>query len=349
MKKLRILAVMNDSTSVGHFRSGWPGAYIRDNFKDEIEIIVLPIESIMVWDMKMLSLFDVIHFNRFFGYIESVNELFPLIQSHGIKLVMDIDDHWELPDEFPSKKDMLKELGGSMEGILNIIRKADHVTTTTELFKKELLKLNENVSVLPNAIDMSHKMWQFEEKPREKVNIAWLGSSQRYHDLLRLKDSIAKLYVDQELKGKFTITQYGGDKIDNEIFEGEGFIHLPQLPPFLYGSYYSGADICLAPLKDNIYNQCKSEIKMVEAGMNNKVFVCQDYGIYSEHIIHGVNGFLIENDDKWYDILKSLILDKETRNKVSGNLNDYVKVKFSLDSIARKRIQFYKSLCNGEN
>ena len=107
MKKLRILAVMNDSTSVGHFRSGWPGAYIRDNFKDEIEIIVLPIESIMVWDMKMLSLFDVIHFNRFFGYIESVNELFPLIQSHGIKLVMDIDDHWELPDEFPSKKDML--------------------------------------------------------------------------------------------------------------------------------------------------------------------------------------------------------------------------------------------------
>lgn len=346
MKKLKILIVMSDTTSVGHFRSGWPGAYIRDNFSEEIEIKVLPIENIMVWDMLALKEYDVIHFNRLFGYIESVDELFPMIQSHGVKLVMDIDDYWDIPDEFPAKKAMLESIGGNMEGILNIIRKVDHVTTTTELFKKELLKLNENVTVLPNAIDMSHAMWQEEYKPNSVVRIAWLGSSQRYHDLLRLKDSIKKLYADPELKGKFTFTQYGGDEIDNEIFEGEGFLHLPQLPPFRYGSYYASVDISLAPLKENIYNQCKSEIKMVEAGMNSKVFVCQNYGIYSEHIQHGVNGFLIDDDNKWYDTLKALILHKGTRDRVSKNLHDYVETKFSLDSVARKRIQFYKSLCN---
>lgn len=343
--KIKVLVVMGDSTSVGHFRSGWPGAFIRDNFNEEIEIRVLPIEDIVVWDMIVLSKFDIIHFNRHFGYNESVNELFPLIQSHGVKIIMDIDDHWEIPDEYPAKESMLDAVGGDVEGTINAIRKVDYVTTTTEAFKKELLKINKNVVVLPNAIDMSHEMWQGKNKESEVVRVGWLGSGQRYHDLLRMKDSISKLYADEELKGKFVITQYGGDEKDNEIFKGEGFIHLPMLPPFLYGSYYKGVDICLAPLKDNIWNRCKSEIKMVEAGMNSKAFIGQDYGIYSEHIEHGKTGLLVKDDNDWYTYIKRLILNKDLRVTLGINLNNYVNPKFSMETVAKKRVEFYKSIC----
>jgi len=346
MKKIKVLAVMSDRTSVGHFRSGWPGAYIRDNFNEEIEIKVLPIEDIMVWDMIELSQYDVIHFNRLFGYIESFEELFPLIRSHGVKMVMDIDDYWHIPDEFPAKKYMLETLGGSADVFEKVFKNVDCITTTTELFRDVLLEHNSNVVVLPNAIDLSHRMWQFETEPSDVVRIAWLGSNQRHHDLLRLVNAIAKLYADPELKGKFRFVQAGGEGIDNSIFDGPDFKWLKQAAPFEYGVYYKEVDICLAPLKENKYNQCKSEIKMVEAGMNKKAFVGQSYGIYKEHITHGVNGFLVDDDEKWYSILKALILDKGTRERVSQNLHEYVNPKFALDTIARKRVQFYKSLCN---
>ena len=349
MKKIKVLAVMTDYFSPGHFRLGWPCAYIRDVIKDEaFEITIVNIDNLMVWDMISIGSFDILHFNRYFGYLESVNELFPMIKSHGVKIVMDIDDHWNVPDEFPAKEIILESLGGDIDTYLNIFNHIDYVTTTTEDFKEVLLEKHNNVTVLPNAIDMSHKMWQFESKPSDVVRIAWLGSNQRHHDLLKLKNSIDKLYADPQLKGKFTFTQYGGEKVDNEIFEGEGFIHLPQLPPYMYGSYYSGVDVCLAPLKDNLFNKCKSELKMVETGMNKKAFVCQNFGVYTKYIVNGENGVLVGDDDDWYTPLKKIILDKEYREKLGIALNDLVKDKFSMEVIARQRVEFYKSICKDE-
>ena len=207
------------------------------------------------------------------------------------------------------------------------------------------MEYNKNVSVLPNAIDMSHRMWQFEPKPSSVVRVAWLGSTQRHHDLLRLKASIEKLYNDEELKGKFVFAQYGGMVEDNIIFDGKGFTAHPHLEIFEYGKYYADVDVCLAPLKANVWNKCKSEVKMVEAGMNSKTFIGQDNSIYSSYIVNGVNGILVGDDDDWYTPLKKIILDKEYRDKLSKGLNGLVKDKFSIDTIAKKRVEFYKSIC----
>ena len=345
MEKIKVLVVMNDMTAIGHYRCGWPGGFIRDNLNDEIEIEITALESIIVWDMLKLKQYDVIHFNGAFGYFESVDELYPMIQSHGVKLVMDIDDYWEMPEEFPYNKHVSDKY---VEGLLNSVRKADYITTTTDAFKEKLMDINKNVAVLPNAVDMSHRMWQSVDEPSDVVRIGWLGSSQRHGDLMRLKDSIDKLYSDKELKGKFTLALFGGDKENKKLFEGDGFVNYPWVEAFSFGHYYSKMDICLAPLKENIYNQCRSEIKMVESGMNNKAFICQDYGIYSGHIEHGKTGLLVKDDNDWYTHIKMLILDKDLRLKLGRNLNKYVNPKFAIETIAKQRVEFYKSICNEE-
>jgi len=344
MEKIKVLIVMTDATSVGHFRCGWPGSYLRRHFSDEIEVTVRQIEEIVVWAVKELSYFDIIHYNRMFGLIESTTELHTLLRGAGIKMVMDIDDHWDIPDEFPAKEYMLETLGGSTDAIVNIFKNVDVITTTTELFRKELLKHNENVAVLPNAIDMDHKMWEGEAEPSDLVRIAWLGSNQRHHDLLRMQDSIKKLYEDPELKGKFRFVQAGGEEADNIIFNGPEFVWLRQARPFEYGAYYKHVDICLAPLKENLYSSCKSEIKMVEAGMNKKAFIGQDFGIYHERIQHGETGFLVKDDADWYTYIKQLILDKDLRLKLGQNLHEYVNPRFSIKEVSKQRIEFYKKL-----
>jgi len=344
MKRIRVLVVMTDETSVGHFRSGWPGSYIRTHFSDEIEISVFKIQDIMVWDVIKLSKYDIIHYNRMFGYIESTEELHGLLRDAGIKMIMDIDDHWDIPDEFPAKEFMLECLGGSADAIIRIFKNVDWVTTTTELFRKELLEHNKNVAVLPNAIDLDHPMWDFQPEPSDVVRVAWLGSNQRHHDLLRMKESIERLYADKELKGKFVFIQAGGEKADNVIFDGPGFEWLKQERPFNYGVYYKGVDICLAPLKENLYSYCKSELKLIEAGMNKKAFIGQGFGIYPRHIEHGKNGFLVTNDDEWYKYIKMLILDKGLRKELGESLHEYVNPRFSLNNVARQRIDFYKKV-----
>jgi hypothetical protein len=346
MAKIRVLIVMTDNTSVGHFRSGWPGAYLRDHFSDEIDVTVRSISNVVVWDVIALSKYDIIHYNRMFGLIESTDELHKLLRDSGIKMVMDIDDYWDIPDEFPAKEYMLETLGGSTDALVNIFKNVDCVTTTTELFRKEILEHNKNVVVLPNAIDLDHEMWKYDSNPSDVVRIGWLGSNQRHHDLLRMKDSIQRLYDDKELEGKFSFVQAGGEAVDNSIFDGPGFKWFGQEEAWAYGKYYAEVDVCLAPLKDNKFSKCKSEIKMVEAGMNKKVFIGQDLGIYSTHIKHGENGFLVKSDDEWYDYMKFVILTKGCHARISQSLHDYVNPKFSINEISKQRINFYKNLMN---
>ena len=329
---------MTDSTSVGHFRAGWPGSYLRDHFSDQIDVFVHTIEQVDVWDVISLSKFDIIHYNRLFGMAESTDELHNLLRDAGVKMVMDIDDHWIFPEEF--------SIVSEVDLQLNIFKNVDHITTTTDLFRDELLEFNENVTVLPNAIDLDHRMWKFKDDPSDVVRVAWLGSFKRHQDLFRMKDSIEKLYADPELGGKFVFVQVGGEQVDNEIFDGPGFEWIKSVLPFEYGKYYSGVDICLAPLKENVFSLCKSEIKMVEAGMNKKAFICQDYGIYQKHITHKKTGLLVKDDDDWYTYIKMLILDKDLRIALAQNLHDYVNPKFAMKTIAKQRIEFYKKIMN---
>jgi len=187
-------------------------------------------------------------------------------------------------------------------------------------------------------------MWDFQEFDSAVCRVGWLGSIQRYHDLARLKDSVKRLYADPELKGKFRFVQVGGEETDVDVFKGPDFEYYPGVDAHEYGRYYQKVDICLAPLKENMYNHCKSELKMVEAGLTKKAFIGQNYGIYPEHIINEVNGYCVYSDDEWYTRIKALILDKPLRKQLGEQLHIDMMAKFSQEAVAQQRIDFYKKI-----
>ena len=54
----------------------------------------------------------------------------------------------------------------------------DYVTTTTNIFANHIKKYNNNVQIIPNAIDMSHPMWTQEDtRKTDRVRISWIGGS----------------------------------------------------------------------------------------------------------------------------------------------------------------------------
>jgi len=122
---------------------------------------------------------------------------------------MDLDDYWQPGKEHPAHPMVMEHKIG--EKIIENIKAADHVTTTTEIFRNEMLPYNKNIEIFPNAIDPNRRQYQPKPEESDRVRIGWLGGSSHLHDLLILRDSFHKLQADGTLKNKFQMVLCGYD------------------------------------------------------------------------------------------------------------------------------------------
>ena len=103
-----------------------------------------------------------------------------------------------------------------------------------------------------------------------------------------------------------------------------------------YGQMYRDLDVAIIPLTSisqngnkNIFNSCKSELKLVEAGTTNKSIIISNVEPYSQHLIHEENCLAVGQSQNWYTHIRRLINDKELRKELADNLTAYVKINFN--------------------
>ena len=183
-------------------------------------------------------------------------------------------------------------------------------------------------------------------QPRETI---WNKFEEIFHSNFRLindKDYIKFLQKCQ--KGNY------------ESQWNENFIRRWTLPLTQYGKHYDFCDVCLAPIqeeeyiKDNkgtirkrvhIFNEVKSELKIIEAGMRKKTLIAQDFGIYRKLLKDGETGLLVSDNKKgWYKAMYKVIMDKDFREELATNLHNFVKDKYELKEVTRNRVNLYKEL-----
>jgi len=209
MKKIKLLILPSDGQGVGHFRSIWPAQSIEKHYSDEIEVEIN--RQVDVNDLEYLKRFDIIHFHRVLGTYENMKDRCDKLRELGVKLIMDIDDYWEPPMTHPLYELVVKDnLSEKMRTNLSCV---DYVTTTTKVFADYIRKINPNVYVIPNALDMSHKMWngELQDNPNDICRISWIGGSSHLFDLKLLIPSMTRLHDSKELIDKFQIVMCGFD------------------------------------------------------------------------------------------------------------------------------------------
>jgi len=208
-KKIRILMQPSDLQGVGHFRTIWPAQSMQEFHNEDFDVEIGVDTNFE--DINYLSQFDIIHFHRQMGDYAKFPELSRQLREKGVIVIMDLDDYWEPPITHPLYHIVKQEK--LTEKIISNLQNVDCVTTTTDIFKSYLLKNNPNVHVIPNALDMSHKMWKSEvqENKSGKCRISWIGGSSHFHDLLLLKESMIKLNSTQDLEDKYQIIMCGFD------------------------------------------------------------------------------------------------------------------------------------------
>jgi len=171
--KIQVLVIPSDRTGVSYFRSTKPHIALEQKYPEEF-VVHIDYEPELDND-EWLKQYDIIHYHRNMGTYENLAELLNRLDKLGIVTIMDLDDYWSPGQHHPAY--LLIKNSGLDKLILNNIRTARNITTTTKVFADEIRNANKNVYVLPNAIDPTEKQYIPNPETSDRVRIGWLGGS----------------------------------------------------------------------------------------------------------------------------------------------------------------------------
>ena len=194
MSKINVLVLPSDTSGVGRFRSVDPHIKLQNLYPNDfhVDIDYQP----RLNDINYWKKYQIVHFHRSVGPIENCPSLVRSLQSLGIIVIADIDDYWLPTKEHPIHQLIVENKIHTK--IVENLKVADYVTTTTELFANEIRKFNKNVLVLPNAIDPKEPQFNEPTLDSEKIRVGWLGGSSHLHDLKLLDGMVSKLSPIQD-------------------------------------------------------------------------------------------------------------------------------------------------------
>ena len=184
-KKIKILVVQFDSAGIGKFRLSDPHVYIGEHYKDEFDVdIVHELPKSNLEDF--FKGYDIVFMHKQFDRDLKIMNLLKFL---GIPVILDIDDYFYLGNDHPMSLSAKKERWH--EPIIEHIKLADAVTTTTPIYANVLKKYNKNVYIFPNAIDPEEEQYAPIKTPSDKLRVGIICGSSHLKDI-ELLGNVAK-------------------------------------------------------------------------------------------------------------------------------------------------------------
>lgn len=190
MSKINVLVIPSDKTGVGKFRSVDPHVFLQNLYPDDFHVDI--IYDVPMNNMEFWKKYQIIAFHRSLNPdFEASHALIQKLNEMGIVTIDDIDDYWMPTKEHPIH-DVIR-FNKINEKIIANLKVAKYVTTTTTIFANEIMKLNKNVVIFPNAINPNESQFKEPTPESDRLRIGWLGGSSHLHDLQLLDQSFSKL------------------------------------------------------------------------------------------------------------------------------------------------------------
>jgi glycosyltransferase involved in cell wall biosynthesis len=214
---------------------------------------------------------------------------------------------------------------------IRLMRQADYVTVTTPPLANVYRRFNDNVKVIPNALN--YRIW---DKPNtsyngNEVRLLYTGAANHFEDWLFVHPVLKELQ-DKHKNLKIVLIgtdwKHSGVELDYSRVEVHRWIDYESYPYLLKSL---ACHIGIAPIRESDFNDCRSELKWVEHSSLMVASVCSRFGPYKRSVRDGETGILATEPKEWFQALSALITKKELRRKLSENAYKDVRKNFNLD------------------
>jgi len=263
-------------------------------------------------------------------------------QEFGKKIIVEFDDYTVAEDSSPHKERHLQH--NAPEVMKIAMEHADMVTTTTDFLADKFKEHNKNVVVLPNCFDKEAYDMPIMENTEDTVRIGWFGSITHYEDF-KLCAPALKRILKEYPNTSFT---WAGDPRMIDYLKGCDNVECHKWTMMTdslrnYAVKFNSMrwDIGLSPIRDTLFNKCKSNIKPMEYGVFKIPCIASDVGPYKDF---GDAVVLAKTSEDWYRELKKMVEDKKHRKAIGKKMYDYVWENFDLEKNINKFIEAYTSL-----
>ena len=223
------------------------------------------------------------------------------------------------------------------------------IQTSTEPLADFFKQFNPNVKIFENQLSELPPERDFaaELAKHEPVTIFFgaLNRDKDFYELLPAINKIAAEYGDNVAFKVIARTQlFDSIESNNKTFVGKKEVYDGQYVPYnIYEQELRTSHISLLPLKDNIFNRSKSDLKFIECAGNGSVVLASPT-VYSKTVKDGETGFIYQSIEDFYNKLKILINNHNKRIEIAKNAYNYVKHNRLLSQHYEERLDWYNEL-----
>lgn len=312
----RVLQYAADTSGCGFWRMFWPEHILNSHQKaicttttvmNDSKQFYAPLKAVRIQRQATSSQLAFVH------YLKRLQSEF------NFRLIYEIDDvvfHEDIPDY--NKFKFAFESEEIRSNIINIMNLCDEVTVTNEYmrdyFRKKINK--REVTVIPNFVPRwwignyfnAHRNYNMLIKHKKKPRVMYAGSGAHFDVDNKVNgrddfEDIVKHIIDSRHKYTWIFMGAAPRQLIPFIQRGEiefhPWQHLYDYPQKIHDLE---VQMFVAPLQDNIFNNCKSDIKYIEACCLGLPVACQNISTYSNAMIKFNSG--AEMMDKIEETLK---------------------------------------------
>ncbi|MCJ7957752.1 MAG: glycosyltransferase [Pseudomonas sp.] len=233
---------------------------------------------------------------------------------------------YELDDyvaHIPERNEHARNMPANIEDLLRRgIAQCDRVVVSTHALANTLSSMHQDIRVVPNML-APHLWNQIRSQRRTslKPRIGWGGGTSHRGDLELIADVVMELANEVEWVF-FGMCPEVLEPYVHEYHPGVSLAHYPAKLASL------NLDLALAPLEFHIFNECKSNLRLLEYGACGYPVICSDTEAYRGHL--PCTRVISNSVQEWLQAIRMHLADPQASYRMGDELREVVLRDFML-------------------
>jgi len=254
----------------------------------------------------------------------------------NVPLVFDFDDSIWLNDTSEGNQNLawLKKPQKTAE----ICKLCNLVMVGNEYLANHAKKHNPNIKIIPTTINTDYHKSKNNKTNSDSICIGWTGTT------TTLKHYYTAIPVLKKIKEKYGTKVYFKVIVNSKEWTQELDVKLVNWTKECEIEDLCEFDIGIMPLPDDEWSKGKCGFKGLQCMALGIPVVMSPVGVNTDIINNGVNGYLAEKDDVWFDKLCQLIELPELRKTIGDRAKETVEEKYSVNVWEHRVLDLFENI-----